>query len=139
MQTQDPYQYETITQNIVASLILTLITFGIFAFYWQYKQMKTLNAWMGRDDHFFWRWFFLCIITCGLYEVYEEYKMSQSINWVEHKYNMVVHRNLPIAAVLLTLFGLGIITTAIQQHYINKFYDYYLNLLSNNNPNSTSV
>ena len=56
--------------------------------------------------------------------------MSQSIIWVERKYNLPVHRNLPITAVLLTLFGLGFVTTAIQQHYINKFYNYYLTLIS---------
>ncbi|MCY4403684.1 MAG: DUF4234 domain-containing protein [Candidatus Poribacteria bacterium] len=130
MHIQDPYQNHSITQNIGLSVILSILTFGIYFLYWQYKQMKILNSWLGKDEYFFWRWFFLCIITCGIYEVFEEYKMSQSINWVEQKYNIDVHRNLPITAVLLTLIGLGIVTTAIQQHYINNFYEYYLRLLS---------
>ena len=130
MQIQDPYQTYSITQNIAASIILSLFTLGIYLLYWQYKQMKTLNAWLGRKEYYFWRWFFLSIVTCGIYEVFEEYKMSQSINYVEHKYNLPVHRNLPITAVILTLFGLGIVTTAIQQHHINRFYEYYLTLIS---------
>lgn len=130
MQIQDPYQKYSITQNIAVSVLLSLITFGIYLLYWQYKQMETLNAWLGKHEYYFWRWFFLSIITCGIYEVFEEYKMSQSINWVENKYNLPVHRNLPITAVLLTLFGLGFVTTAIQQHHINKFYTYYISLVS---------
>ena len=129
MQIQDPYQTYSITQNIVVSIILSLLTLGIYLLYWQYKQMKTLNAWLGRTEYYFWRWIFLSILTCGIYEVFEEYKMSLSINFVENKYNLQVHRNLPITAVLLTLFGLGFVTTAIQQHYINKFYKYYLTLI----------
>ncbi len=128
MHHQDPYQDHSIVQNIAVSLILSFLTFGIFAFYWQYKQMKILNAWLGSKEYHFVRWFLLTIITCGIYEVYEEYKMSQSINWIEHKYKMDVHRNLPLVSVILTLFGMGIITTAIQQHYINKFYIHYLKL-----------
>ena len=130
MYQKDPYQDYSITRNIGISIILSLITFGIYALYWQYKQMKILNAWIGREEHVFWNWFLLSIVTCGIYEVFEEYKMSQSINWVENKYNLPVHRNLPITAVLLTLFRLGIVTTAIQQHYINRFYEYYLTLIS---------
>ena len=130
MQIQDPYQTYSMTQNIVVSIILSLLTLGIYLLYWQYKQMNTLNAWLGRKEYYFWRWFFLSIVTCGIYEVFEEYKMSQSINWVENKYNLQVHRNLSITAVLLTLFGLGFVTTAIQQHCINKFHDYYLSLIS---------
>lgn len=92
--------------------------------------MKILNAWIGREEHVFWNWFLLSIVTCGIYEVFEEYKMAQSIIWVERKYKLHGHRNLPLISVLLTLFGLGIITTAIQQHYINKFHAYYLTLIS---------
>lgn len=132
MQIQDPYQEYTITQNIGVSIILSLCTFGIFLLYWQYRQMTTLNAWLGRKEYFFWRWFFLSIVTCGIYEVFEEYKMSQSINFVENKYNLPVHRNLPTSAVILTLIGLGFVTTAIQQHHINRFYEYYLTLISDN-------
>ncbi len=130
MQIQNPYQTYSITQNIAVSIILSLLTLGIYLLYWQYRQMKTLNAWLGRTEYYFWRWIFLSFFTCGIYGVFEEYKMSQSINWVEHKYNLQVHRHLPITAVLLTLFGLGFVTTAIQQHYINKFHDYYLSLIS---------
>lgn len=130
MYQKDPYQDYSITRNIGISIILSLITLGIYALYWQYKQMKILNAWIGRKEHVFWNWFLLSIVTCGIYEVFEEYKMAQSIIWVERKYKLHVHRNLHLTSVLLTLFGLGIITTAIQQHYINKFHAYYLTLIS---------
>lgn len=125
MQHQDPYQEKSIIQNIGACIVLSLMTFGLFGLYWQYKQMQILNAWIGREEHVFWRWLFLSILTCGIYEIFEEYKMAQSINQVEHRYKMLVHRNLPATSVILTLIGLGIVATAIQQHHINMFYTYY--------------
>ena len=117
-----PYPEYEGRRSIGLGILLTLITCGIYGLYWQYKQMAILNAWLGSNEFSFWKWFFLTIITCGIYEVYEEYKMGQSINTVQSKNNFFVTSNLSIICLLLTLFGLGLVTTAIQQHHINNFY-----------------
>ena len=90
--------------------------------------MKILNAWLGTDKFSFWKWFLLSIVTCGIYEVYEEYQMGQAINDVQHKNNFSLTSHLPILCLLLTLFGFGLITTAIQQYHINNFYNQRFNV-----------
>lgn len=127
MLTQYPYPEFEGRRNIGVGILLTFITFGIYGLVWQYKQMKIINAWLGSDQFSFWKWFFLTIVTCGIYEVYEEYKMGEAINTIQYNNNFSVTSHLPIICLLLTLFGMGLITTAIQQHHINKFYDRHSN------------
>lgn len=123
MLTQYPYPEFEGRRNIGVGILLTFITCGIYGLIWQYKQMEIINAWLGSDVYSFWKWFFLSIVTCGIYEVYEEYKMGESINAIQSESGFLVTPNFPIICLLLTLFGMGLITTAIQQHHINKFYD----------------
>ena len=122
MLNQYPYpQYEG-KRSIGIGILLSIITCGFYGLYWQYKQMQIINAWLGSDRFSFWRWFLLSMITCGIYEVYEEYKMGEAINTIQRTNNFLVTSHLPIICLLLTLFGMGLITTAIQQHHINNFY-----------------
>ena len=128
MLNQYPYPQFEGQRNIGVGILLTLITCNIYGLYWQYKQMQILNAWLESDQFSFWKWLFLGIITCGIYVVYEEYKMGEAINTIQHRNNFFVTSNLPIICLLLTLFGMGLVTTAIQQHHINKFYSEYSNV-----------
>lgn len=82
MQNQYPYPESDAVRSIVVGILLTLITCGIYMFYWQYKQMATLNAWLGRDEFSFGAWFFLSFCTFGIYAIYYEYKMANGINEV---------------------------------------------------------
>ena len=109
-------------RSIVSGILLAIVTCGIYTFYWQYKQMETLNAWLGRNEYSFWVWFFLCILTCGIFGLYYEYKMATGINEIQTDKGMYVDQNLPIICVLLAIFGAGIASIAIQQHQINKLY-----------------
>ena len=118
-----PYPEFEGRRDIVAGVLLTLITCSIYGLYWQYKQMATLNAWLGRHEYSFWSWFFLCIITCGIYGIYYEYTMATGINTVQINNGLVHDSNLPIICVLLAIFGVGIASLAIQQHQINRLYD----------------
>lgn len=82
MQNQYPYPESDAVRSIGGSILLTLITCGIYGLYWHYKQMETLNAWLGRDEFSFGAWFFLSFCTCGIYAIYYEYKMATGINEV---------------------------------------------------------
>lgn len=117
-----PYPESDAVRSIVVGILLTLITCGIYMLYWQYKQMATLNAWLGRDEFSFWTWFFVSIITIGIYAIYYEYKMATGINEARANSDMYVESSLPVVCVLLAIFGLGIASIAIQQSWINKIY-----------------
>lgn len=123
MLNQYPYPESEGRRSLVAGILLSLITCGIYGLYWQYKQMTTLNAWMDRNEYSFWLWFLLSIITCGIFGIYYEYKMANGINEVQADNDLVFDSNLPIICVLLAIFGIGVASLAIQQHQINRLYE----------------
>ena len=54
---------------------------------------------------------------------YYEYKMAQGINEIQETNNLRVSSDLPLICILLSVFGFGIVSLAIQQSEINKFYN----------------
>ncbi len=117
-----PYPEFQARRSLVAGILLSLVTFGIYGLYWQYKQMVTLNAWLGRNEYSFWLWLFLSIITCGIFGIYYEYKMAVGINEVQAGNDLESNSDLPVICVLLAIFGLGIASLAVQQYQINRLY-----------------
>ena len=107
--------------SVGTSVILTIITCGIYGLVWQYKQMKVLNSWLNRKEYSFGKWLLLGIITCGIYGVYNEYKMARGIIEVQQQNKLLVN-DVATICLIMTLIGLGIVSMAIQQREINKFY-----------------
>ena len=107
--------------SVVTSVILTIITCGIYGLVWQYKQMKVLNSWLNRKEYSFGKWLLLSIITCGIYGVYNEYKMARGIIEVQQQNKLLVN-DVATICLIMTLIGLSIVSMAIQQTEINKFY-----------------
>ena len=122
MLNQYPYPEVDGRRSILAGVILTIITCGIYGLYWQYKQMDTLNVWLGRNDYSFWLWLILSFLTCGIFGIYYEYKMACGINEIQNNNDILHDHNLPIICVLLSIFGVGIASLAIQQYQINRLY-----------------
>ena len=118
-----PYPMADGARSIALGIIFSLLTCGIYSLYWEYKQMATLNAWLGRTEYRFWLWFFLSLLTCGIFALYYEYKMAVGINEVQANNGLNVSNSLAVICVLFAIFGIGIASLAIQQWEINKFYD----------------
>jgi hypothetical protein len=110
-----------IYSNIVLSVILCLLTFGIYYLIWNANQMYKLNLMLGRQEFHFWLWFFMTLLTLGLFHIYYQYKMSSAIVELQRAKGKSVSENLPLISVILTVFGISsIVTDAIQQYEINK-------------------
>ena len=109
-------------RGIATCIILTMVTCGFYGFYWQYMQFKTLNAWLGREEHNYVVYLLLTIITCGLYGLYYEYKFAMSMQEVQRSRGMQVNDNLPVLALVLAFLGFPIVTWAIEQTEINRWY-----------------
>ena len=107
------------TLNIAVGIILTIVSCGLFAIYWQYKQISALNQLYGRKEFDFLFWFALSFVTCGLFGIYYEYKMADGINEVKEQRGLRVDSNFPIVCLLLTLLGFYIVSMALQQNEIN--------------------
>ncbi len=117
-----PHPKGDAVRSIVLGIIFSILTCGIYTLYWQYKQMETLNSWLHRKDYSFWLWFFLSILTCGIFAIYYEYKMANGINEIQENNGWRVADSLAVICILVSIFGFGIASLAIQQAEINKFY-----------------
>ena len=106
--------------SIPIYLVTTILTFGLFNFYWNYCQMRACNELLGRDQFSFGLWLLLCIITCGFYHLYYQYMMGAAINEIQHSNRLPVAKDLPIISVFAAFFGFGIVADCIHQHEINK-------------------
>ena len=109
--------------GIGMGIVLTILTCGFYALLWQARQFRVLNAWLGRKEYSFAKWFLLSLLTCGLYGIYTEYQMSNSIIEIQRKRDWHTNPNLGTICVVLSFFGSPIASMAIQQEEINKFYN----------------
>lgn len=65
-----------VTRSIWMVLLLSLITFGIYSFYWIYQVTKELNNYTGDQRINPTLVVILSIITCGLYMFYWWYQIN---------------------------------------------------------------
>ena len=105
-------------RSIVADIVLTIITCGIYNIWVQYKQMETVNFMLKEEKYSFFPWLILSFITCGIYHVYHEYRKTQDICRVLGEPNS----NEPLVNLVLSLFALHIVADALQQALINRYF-----------------
>ena len=105
-------------RNIVADIILTIITCGLYNLYVQYVQMKAVNSMLKEEKYSFLLWLLLTFITCGIYHIYHEYRKTQDICACLNLQNS----NEPVVNLILSIFGLSIVADALQQSLINRYY-----------------
>jgi predicted RNA-binding Zn-ribbon protein involved in translation (DUF1610 family) len=122
-QGQQPYGGGPYTSNIALDIILSIITCGIYWFFWQARQMRALNHLLKEQRFSFLLWFLVSIITCFLFNIYYEYIMAKAVVEIQTKQGKAPSNDLPVLSLILSIFGLHIITDAIQQHEINKFFE----------------
>jgi hypothetical protein len=120
---QQPYGGGPYVSNIALDIILSIITCGIYWFFWQARQMRALNHLLQEQRFSFLLWFLVSLITCFLFNIYYEYIMAKAVVEIQTKQGKVLSNDLPVLSLVLSIFGLHIITDAIQQHEINKFFE----------------
>lgn len=118
-----PIERRKAVSSVAADVIFTLLTCGIYNLFWQARQFRVLNAFLGRRQFRFWVWLLLTLITCGIYHVYNEYLMGRAITEVQRKIGKPPTENLPLICLGLSVFGLTVVADAIQQSEINGFFE----------------
>jgi Trk-type K+ transport system membrane component len=111
------------TSNIALDIILSIITCGIYWFFWQARQMRALNHLLKEKRFSFLLWFLVSLITCFLFNIYYEYIMAQAIVEIQKKQGKAASNDLPVLSLVLSLFQFYVITDAIQQNEINKLFE----------------
>jgi hypothetical protein len=124
--TQDGYRPEAYdlderrhSANIALYLVLTILTLGIFNLYWNYRQMRSCNELLARQEFSFLIWILLVIVTCGLYHFYYQYKMGAAINEIQRLEDLPVTDGLPVLSLIAAVLGVGVVADCIHQHELN--------------------
>ena len=108
-------------RSVGLSILLTIITCGIYGIYWMVVLNDEINAMSGRQGATSGGTVvLLSIVTCGIYGIYWMYKMGEGIE-VIHEAHGDIRGSAPILYLVLSLFGLGIVSYALMQSELNKY------------------
>jgi hypothetical protein len=118
-----PMSPEKAVSNVAVDILLTIATCGIYNLFWQARQFRVLNAFLGQERFRFWMWLLLTLVTCGIYHIYTEYLMGRSITEIQRQIGKPPAENLSLISLLLSIFGLTVVADAIQQSEINGFFE----------------
>ena len=112
-------QAEVNERSIPLYIILSLLTCGLFSIYWfivlagDIKRLKGGTKPNGVVDYL------LGFITCGIYLWYCYYTYPKYIEEIQEERGLKVN-DISLAALLLGIFGLGIVSLALIQNELNK-------------------
>lgn len=106
-------------KNIVTSIILSIITCGIYAIIWFITITDDMRYASGDQTLEGGKAFLFTLLTCGIYGYYWAYKMGKAQAQAQANRGMIVSDN-SVLYIILQLFGLGIISYCIIQSELNK-------------------
>lgn len=107
-------------RSVPLSIVLSVITCGIYGIYWFVCLTNEVNEVTQEDDTSGLASLLLTIITCGIYGIYWGYKMGDKLDRARMR-NNVPTGSFPILFLVLNLFGLSIVTWAIIQSELNHY------------------
>ncbi|HAK57748.1 MAG TPA: hypothetical protein DCP06_02075 [Lachnospiraceae bacterium] len=108
-------------RSIALCIVLSIITLGIYGLYWVYKIVEDTNTLLERPEATSGGIvIILTIVTCGIYFMYWSYITGQGFDeYIVQKENGVSGSR-GILYLLLSIFGLSIITYALIQNELNQ-------------------
>ena len=103
-------------RSIALSVILTIVTFGIYGLFWMYHLNNEINE-LAQDPTAPGGGLvlFLFIITFGIYGLYWYYKMGEKCDYITQS-----NGSSNVIFLILGIFGLGIVSVALMQDSVNK-------------------
>ena len=105
-------------RSVGLSILLSIITCGIYGLYWAYQLLNTLYRLNNRPSSAGLD-IVLALVTCGIYAIYLGYKMGK----MESGANMALglpFKDDSVLYLILALFGLSLVNSAIIQSNINS-------------------
>lgn len=104
-------------RNIAVSVILSIVTCGIYAIYWFITCTDEMNQ-VAPDEYTTsgGMAFLFTLLTCGIYGIYWAYKMGMKLNAAQGNPAASNH----VLFIVLELFGFNIVNLCLLQSEINK-------------------
>lgn len=109
----------TAERNIAVSIILTIITCGIYGIFWMISLTDEIKS-AGEDTTMpsGGMAFLLTLVTCGIYGFYWAYRMGKGLV-AAHQHHGGTASDNSVLFIILQIFGLGIVNYAIMQNDLN--------------------
>ena len=109
-------------KNIATCILLTIVTCGIYGIIWFISMVDSVNTVCNDDksNQSGATVFLLSIVTCGIYLLIWFYQAGVRMKTAGDNYGMNISDN-SLLYLLLSIFGLGIVSYALLQSDLNKF------------------
>lgn len=107
-------------RNIVTYIILTICTCGLFHLFWMYSLANDVNIVTDDTGMSGTTVLLLTLVTCGIYGFIWYYNAGVKLD-AKAVANGAAHDNKGLLYLLLSIFGLSIISDALMQSEINKY------------------
>lgn len=105
-----------IKKNILTSIVISILTMGLYAIYWEYLTVKNIRA-MKKDDAYLIEEY-LCVMFVPFYSIYWWYTRGRYATAELTARGYAVTGNETVYLVL-AIFGLNIVSLAILQKNLN--------------------
>lgn len=113
-------------RSVFSVILLTIVTCGIYGIYWFIAVTNEIeNDLADRSDGCCSSGisaFLLTLVTCGIYGLYWWYKEAKRVAFLGEIRGARIADN-SVAYLVLSLFGLGIVSTALMQNDMNAIAD----------------
>ncbi len=114
------YQVNIKKRSIGMCILLSIITCGIYGIIWMISLADDLNTASGRtSDTSGGVVFLLGLVTCGIYTWYWLYKAGEKVDMIRSN-NGEAPNHSSVVYLLLSIFGLGIVSYCLIQSELNK-------------------
>ena len=116
----ESYRVNIRQRDLALCIILSIVTCGIYALVWFFNLVSDLNtAAPEADDKTPGTVFLLTLITCGIYGLIWIYNAGNKVDTIR-RMNNELPSNSSLIYLLLSLFGLGIVSYCLIQSELNK-------------------
>ena len=103
----------------VLTLILCLLTCGLYYFYYMFVVTEEVNRFTGKKEQDPAMDVILTLLTCGIWDIYWDYKMGKRMAEMTMMVGLPVTDN-AILYLILNILGVGIINVVMQQETLNR-------------------
>ena len=111
------------SKNIAVSIILSIVTCGIYGIVWFININDDVNTVSGNQNATSGGIaFLLTLITCNIYGLYWMYQMGSRLDDAAAQRGLLT-QNRGIIYLLLSFLGLSIVSYALMQDQLNKYAD----------------
>lgn len=108
-------------RDIAISIILSIVTCGIYGIYWFIVLTDDIGRVSGEQQTSGGLAFILTLITCNIYGIYWAYKMGQNISIAKQNRGVVsTGTDMSLIYLILAIFGLQIVNYALMQNELNN-------------------